>query len=91
MARPGPKMIVEQLLRDARYDDHETYIVIYSTKGYRPPGDFYRNLRRLMELANIESPVRGVLICKGFKIANVAYELVKKYCRESMLFKVQKT
>ena len=85
-----PKLLVEELLEEQKNDNNETYIIIYSTKERRPPDDFYRNLNRLKELADIKNPVRGVLICRGLKIANVAYKLVRKYCRESMIFKVEK-
>ncbi len=90
MARRGPKLFVERLFEELKVDDDGTYIVIYSTKDHHPPSDFYRNLRRLMELAKIESPVRGALICRGYRVANIAYRLASKYCRKVVIFKVEK-
>jgi len=84
----SPRLLVERLFEEQR-DDDETYIIIYSTKERHPPGDFYRNLRRLRELADIKSPVRGVLICRGSKAAKVAYDLARKYCgRAPLTFRV---
>ena len=91
MSKRGPKLLVERLIEEhiASSDDDRTYIIIYSTKERRPPDDFYRNLNRLKELTKIENPVRGVLICRGSRIASVAYKLVKRYCPNARLFKVE--
>ena len=89
MARRGPKLLVEKLLEEQGSDDDGTYIIIYSTKERRPSDDFYRNLRRLRELAEVENPSRGVLICRGTRTAEIAYKLVKKYCPRTMIFRVE--
>ena len=90
MKRRGPKLLVEKLFEEIKTDDNETYIIIYSTKEYHPPSDFYKNLRRLRELAGekLESSLRGMLICKSSKIAIIAHKLVRKYCHNVSVFKV---
>jgi len=69
-------------------EDNNHYIILYRFDPPSPPIRFYTNLRELEACLNIERPFKGVILCRGRRSAEGVLELVKKYCPEYILGKI---
>ena len=87
----GRYSLVKKFLMEIKNEvinDDFTYIVIYSTKDVKVPGDFYSNVRRVMGMFKVERPCRGTFICYGKAPALILLKLLKHYNIEGRMFKV---